>query len=257
MGPFPSGGVRGCHGLHLTRNLSASGYIASLRAAAWGLDAGVTVLLCTATTSEPGRWLGGWLVVAGGQQNGGLCFLKILLKEKEGNDPIWKWLINIDYGHFELSGVSTSQWHSGMVEEDGKKDMDMYKYYSPSSGTEAWVHASAPQTACFTGRTEVTPTANDQPLLPSPNYFSSILVTWLPQNAGFGAVDPGQYIIICLRDYRSSGAGSWKGRGRRMAVEREGPAWEGGLHPQAIYQYPWSSGGIGAIRLIPKPVTCN
>lgn len=119
-----------------------------------------------------------------------------------------------------------------MVEGDGKKDMDMYKYYSPSSGTEAWVHASAPQTAWFTtGRTEVTPTANDQPFLPSPNYFPSILVTWLPQNAGFGAVDPGQYIIICLRHYRSSGAGSWKGRGRRMAVEREGPAWEGGPAP--------------------------
>ena len=120
-----------------------------------------------------------------------------------------------------------------MVEGDGKKDMDMYKYYSPSSGTEAWVHASAPQTAWFTtGRTEVTPTANDQPFLPSPSYFPSILVTWLPpQNAGFGAVDPGQYIIICLRHYRSSGAGSWKGRGRRMAVEREGPAWEGGPAP--------------------------
>ena len=85
-------------------------------------------------------------------------------------------------------------------------------------------------------RVEVTPTANDQPFLPSPNYFPSILVTWLPpQNAGCGAVDPGQYIIICLRHYRSSGAGSWKGRGRRMAVEREGPAWGGWACPPEQY----------------------
>lgn len=106
----------------------------------------------------------------------------------------------------------------------------MYKYYSPSSGTEAWVHASAPQTAWFTtGRTEVTPTASDQPFLPSPNYFPSILVTWLPQNAGFGAVDPGQYIIICLRHYRSSGAGSWVWSWKDSPCP--GWQWKGKGHP--------------------------